>query len=91
MIKISAEKSFCDPFLLPTVELKQIAAVLHHIKRTFLVECIGANSIAVSVCNGLCAVNAKDVVQVPEMPLSLTLLNLYMKQSVIKIWVLENM
>lgn len=35
--------------------------------------------------------NAKDVVQVPEIPLSLTLLNLYMKQSVTKIWLLENM
>lgn len=38
VIKISAEKSLCDPLLLPTVELKQITAVLHHIKRTFLVE-----------------------------------------------------
>lgn len=41
---------------------------------------MGANFIAVSVCNGLCVVNAKDVARVPEMPLPLTLLSLYMKQ-----------
>jgi len=51
---------------------------------------MGANFIAVSICKGLCVVNAKDVVQVPEMPLPLTLLNLYTKQSVIKMWPLEN-
>lgn len=41
---------------------------------------------AVSVCNELCVVNVKDVVQVPEMPLPLNLFNLYMT----KMWLLEN-
>lgn len=52
---------------------------------------MGANFIAVGVYNGLCVVNARGDVQVPEMPLPLTFLSLYMKQSVTKIWLLENM
>lgn len=80
MFKISTEKSFWDPFLLHTIELKQIVAVLQHVKRRFLVELHRSKFIAVSVYNGLCVVNAKDVVHVPEMPLPLTLFNLYMKQ-----------
>lgn len=90
VIKISAEKSLCDPFVLPTVELKQITAVLHHIKRTFLVEFRRTEFYSSQCLNGLYAMNAKDVVQVPEMPLSLALFNLYMKQNVTNIWLLEN-
>jgi len=41
VIKISIEKSFWDPFLLRTIELKQIVAVLHHIKGTFLIKLHG--------------------------------------------------
>lgn len=34
--------------------------------------------------------NAKDVLQVHEMPLPFTLLNLYIKHDVTKMWLLEN-
>lgn len=49
MINIATNKHCWDPFLLHAIKLKQIVAVLHHVKRTFLAEFHRKKNTAVSV------------------------------------------